>query len=523
MAELRKEPRDAWGSKLGVILAVAGSAIGLGNFLRFPVQAANNGGGAFMIPYFISFLLLGLPLMWIEWTVGRFGGGFDRSTAPGIFETVWQKNRFVKYFGVIGIFGPTIIFVYYSFVESWLLGYSVFALTGKYASCTDHTSMTAFLQGYQGLVQNEHFSSVSTAYFFFLITFAINILVVWVGLRGGIERVCKYGLLVLFVFAIVIMIRVVTLGTPDPAKPDWSVTNGFGFLWDPQWAKLKEAKVWLAAAGQIFFTLSVGFGVILTYASYLRKRDDVALSGLTAATTNEVAEVILGGSIVIPAAFVFFGPQGTMEIAKGGAFDLGFVTMPLVLQKVACGELFAFLWFFLLFIAGVTSSISLALPAVVFLQDEFNLDRKTASILFAVVTFNLCQVVIFFNGRGALAEMDFWGGTFCVVLFALIEVILFAWVFGMDKAWGELHSGSDIRIPRIYRFIIKYVTPTFLLLILGYWFIQEGWPTLLLEKTPSEKVPFVIGVRVLMVDLFAGLAFLVWLAWRKQENREATK
>lgn len=521
MGELDKRPRDAWGSKLGVILAVAGSAIGLGNFLRFPVQAAQNGGGAFMIPYFISFLLLGLPLMWVEWTIGRFGGGFERSTAPGIFETVWQKNRFIKYFGVIGILGPTIIFTYYSYIESWLLGYSVFALTGKYAGCTDQASMGAFLQGYQGLVQNKHFSSVSTAYLFFLITFAINITIMCIGLRAGIERVCKLGLLVLFIFGVVIMIRVLTLGTPDPARPDWNVNNGLGYLWNPQWGKLKEARVWLAAAGQIFFTLSVGFGVILTYASYLRRRDDVALSGLTAASANEVAEVILGGSIVIPAAFAFFGSEGTMEIAKGGAFNLGFVTMPLVLQKVAFGQFFAFAWFFLLFIAGVTSSISLALPAIVFLQDEFNLDRKTASVIFAVVTFNLCQIVIFFNGYGALDEMDFWGGTFCVVLFAMIEVILFAWVFGMDRAWSELHSGSDIRIPRIYRFIIKYITPAFLILILVSWFVQDGWPTLLLERTPRENVPYVIGTRVLLVDLFAVVAFLVWLAWRKRQEKGA--
>jgi SNF family Na+-dependent transporter len=194
-----------------------------------------------------------------------------------------------------------------------------------------------------------------------------------------------------------------------------------------------------------------------------------------------------------------------------------------VLQKVAFGQFFAFAWFFLLFIAGVTSSISLALPAVVFLQDEFNLDRKTASILFAIVTFNLCQVVIFFNGRGALDEMDFWGGTFCVVLFAMIEVVLFAWVFGMDKAWSELHSGSDIRIPRVYRFIIKYITPLFLVLILGFWFVQEGWPTLLLEKTPAENVPYVIGTRVLLIDLFAALAFLVWLAWRRRQGGEVSQ
>jgi SNF family Na+-dependent transporter len=251
----------------------------------------------------------------------------------------------------------------------------------------------------------------------------------------------------------------------------------------------------------------------------LRKQDDVALSGLTAAATNEVAEVILGGSIVIPAAFAFFGPQGTAEIAKGGAYNLGFVTMPLVLQHVAFGGLFAFAWFFLLFIAGITSSISLALPAIAFLQDEFNLDRKTASILFAVVAFNLCQVVIFFNGQGALDEMDFWGGTFCVVVFALIETVLFAWIFGMDKAWSELHTGSDIRIPRIYRFIIKYVTPAFLFLILGFWLVQEGLPTLLLERTPAEKVPFVIGTRLLLIDLFAVLAFLVWLVWRRRVEK----
>jgi SNF family Na+-dependent transporter len=256
--------RERWGSKLGVILAVAGSAVGLGNFLRFPGVAANNGGGAFMIPYIISFLLLGLPLMWIEWTIGRFGGGFEHSTAPGIFHTMWRKNRFIKYFGVIGIFGPTVIFIYYTYIESWLLGYSFFALSGKHAACTDQAGMQAFLKGYQGLVSNGHFSGIGPAYLFFLITFALNILVVCFGIRGGIERVCKWGLFLLFVFAVIITVRVLTLGSPDPAKPDWNIAAGLGFLWNPHWEKLMEAKVWLAAAGQIFFTLSCGFGVILT-------------------------------------------------------------------------------------------------------------------------------------------------------------------------------------------------------------------------------------------------------------------
>src|SRR3990167_9128689 len=111
----KQEPkkREAWGSRLGIVMAVAGSAVGLGNFLRFPVQAAQNGGGAFMIPYFVSLLLLGIPLMWVEWAAGRYGGGFEHSTAPGIFHSLWEKNRFIKYFGAICIFWPMVIFIYY--------------------------------------------------------------------------------------------------------------------------------------------------------------------------------------------------------------------------------------------------------------------------------------------------------------------------------------------------------------------------------------------------------------------------
>ncbi|MDO8735117.1 MAG: sodium:calcium symporter, partial [Elusimicrobiota bacterium] len=356
--------RQSWGSKLGIIMAVAGSAVGLGNFLRFPVQAVQNGGGAFMIPYFVSFLLLGIPLMWIEWTLGRFGGGFEHGTGPGIFHSMWKKNRFIKYFGVIGIFGPIVIFIYYTYIESWLLGYTFFSLTGKYSSATTPEAMKSFLTGYQGLVKNEYFGGLGTAYTFFLITFILNITVVYYGIKGGIEKLCNWAMPVLFVCGTLLAIMVLTLGTPDITKPDWNLKNGLGFLWNPDFSKLLSGKVWMAAAGQIFFTLSVGIGVILTYASYLKKQDDVVLSGLTAATTNEFAEVILGGSIVIPAAFIFFGPENIIPIAQSGSFNLGFVTMPLIFGKIPFGIIFATLWFLLLFLAGITSSVSLAQPAV---------------------------------------------------------------------------------------------------------------------------------------------------------------
>jgi len=518
-----KRKRDTWGSRLGIIMAVAGSAVGLGNFLRFPVQAAGNGGGAFLIPYFISLLILGIPLMWIEWTLGRFGGGFGHGTAPGIFHNIWQKNRFIKYFGVIGIFGPLVIFIYYTFIESWTLGYSFYSLKGLYAHVTDQASMQAFLKGYQGLEKNIFFSSIVPAYIFFLIAFTLNIIVIYFGIKGGIELLSKIAMPVLLGFGILLMIRVLTLGTPDPSRPDWNLANGLGFLWNPDFSALKSAKVWLAAAGQIFFTLSVGIGVILTYASYLSKGDDVVLSGLTAVSMNEFAEVILGGSIVIPAAFVFFGPLDIQAIARQGAFDLGFVTMPLVLGKIPLAPFFGFMWFALLFLAGITSSVSLAQPAVAFLEDEFNISRKKAVGLFAAVTFVLCQPAIFFLKNGVVNELDFWGGTFCLVMFGTIETILFAWVFGMDKAWAEIHQGADIGVPRIYRFVIKFVTPFFLILILGSWFFQEGIPTILLKNISDADKPYVWATRLGLLVLFLTLVILVKVAWKRRRSQHAEK
>ena len=512
--------RDSWGSRLGIIMAVAGSAIGLGNFLRFPAKAAANGGGAFMIPYFVSLFLLGIPLMWIEWTLGRYGGGFEHGTAPGIFHSVWKKNRFIKYFGVIGIFGPLVIFIYYTYIESWTLAYSFFALIGKYGKISNQATMKGFLSGFQGLEKNQYFSGLGPAYLFFVITFITNIWVIYYGIKGGIEKLCKWAMPLLFIFGILLMIRVMTLGAPDVTKPDWNVFNGFGFLWNPDFSALKSAKVWLEAAGQIFFTLSVGIGVILTYASYLSKGDDVVLSGLTAASTNEVAEVILGGSIVIPAAFVFFGPVDIKSIAQSGVFNLGFVTMPLVLNKLPLAAILGFFWFFLLFLAGITSSISLAQPAVAFLEDEFDISRKKAVAIFGIVSFILCQPAIFFLSRGVVDELDFWGGTFFLVLFATIETILFAWVFGMEKAWDEIHKGADMRVPAIYKFIIKYVTPLFLFVILGMWFVQEWLPIIFMKNVSLGNRPFILGTRIGLFLIFLILAVLVKFAWGRKTAKE---
>jgi len=315
------------------------------------------------------------------------------------------------------------------------------------------------------------------------------------------------------------MVRVLTLS--PSANPNWTVAKGMDYLWRPDFSALLHAKVWVAAAGQIFFTLSVGIGVILTYASYLKKGDDVVLSGLTSVSTNELAEVVLGGSIVIPAAFVFLGPDVLQSMKEGhqfGTFSLGFVTMPLVLNQIPWSAVFGFFWFFLLFLAGITSSVSLAQPAIAFMEDDFLIRRRTAVTIFGIVTFLCVQPVIFLYGHGLLGELDFWGGNLFLILFGAIEVILFAWVFGMDRAWVEIHRGADMRVPAFYRFVIKYVTPVFLLGVLGFWIYEEGWSTLIMKGVKPEDRPYILATRVALLVCFAILAVLVAIASRRYKT-----
>lgn len=170
-----------------------------------------------------------------------------------------------------------------------------------------------------------------------------------------------------------------------------------------------------------------------------------------------------------------------------------------------------------MFLAGITSSISLAQPAVAFLEDEFDIDRKKAVLIFGIASFVLCQPAIFFLKNGVVDELDFWGGTFFLVLFAAIEVILFAWVFGMEKAWDEIHKGADMQVPKIYKFIIKYITPLFLFFILGMWFWQEWLPIIFMKNVSQASRPFILGTRLGLLLIFLILGILVKIAWRRKK------
>ena len=521
---MAEQKREVWASKFGVVLAAAGSAVGLGNFLRFPGVAAQNGGGAFMIPYFFALIFIALPLCWMEWSMGRLGGSYGHGSAPGVFDVLTgHRKPYIKYFGVLGIVGGLGIFFYYVYIESWTLGYSVFALTGKYASIESPSEMGAFLGNYLG-GEGEYFKSVLPAYGFFLITFVANFTILYNGISKGIERFCKVAMPLLFIVAAILAVRVFTLGTP--VKPEWNISNGLGFLWNPDFSALKSSKVWLAAAGQVFFSISVGIGTLLTYASYMKSRDDVLTSSTTSAFLNEFAELVLGASIVIPAAFIFFGPAGTTEAVSGGTFGLAFKTTPLIFKGMVGGPLIGFAWFFLLFIAGCTSSVSIIQPALSFLQDEFGFDRRRCVIVLGGLTFLFSNLAIF--GESVIDEMDFWFSSFGLPLFGLIEALFFVFFFGMERGWTEMHRNARIRMPAFLKVVMQWCTPVFLFMILFSWLISEGWKTILMIKVVDGEWErlysgnafwWVLATRIALLGVFFATCWLVKIAWKADMHR----
>lgn len=496
---------DQWTSRLGVILAVAGSAVGLGNFLRFPGVASANGGGAFMIPYFCALIFLGIPVGWAEWAMGRYGGRKGFHSAPAIMG-VFGKGATARYLGTIGVLIPLAVFFYYSLIEAWCLAYFwEFTRGGIGIDLSQPVAVQVQAsKDYFVAITGSDMNGVTVAtgglhisVIFWLIVFALNTYFVFRGLSKGIETFCKWAMPAMAVLAVIVLLRVLTLGTPDPSRTEQNVINGLGFMWNPDFSALLNFKTWLAAAGQIFFSLSVGFGVIINYASYLKRKDDVVLSGLTSSATNEFFEVALGGLITIPAAVVFLG-IGLTSSAAGSSFNLGFNTLPVVFAHMPFGNFFGAAFFFMLFLAAITSSLSMMQPSKAFLEEALGLNKGAATTLMCVVCFIGSFFVIWFSkDLVALDTLDFWVGSFLVFVMAAIQIICFAWVFGLERGIQEAEQGALMRIPRIFHFVIKYVAPVYVIVVfIGFCVQQLPAYVAQIGRNPVAQYTFMLMVAV---------------------------
>jgi SNF family Na+-dependent transporter len=542
--------RERWGTRVGLVLAMAGNAVGLGNFLRFPAQAAQNGGGAFLIPYLISFVLMGIPLLWVEWAIGRHGGQFGHHSSPGMLDKMGPQ-RWLKYVGAFGLFTNLTVAAYYCYIESWTLAYVWHSIVGTFAT----VDAPEFFNTYLGADQDSLFALPGQAFLFFVVTLALNVWILARGLAKGVEIAAKIGMPLLIGFGIVLAIRGLTLSTSDPGVVQ-SPLAGLNFVWNPQLDGLTNPTTWLAAAGQVFFTLSLGFGSIHCYAAYVRQQDDIALNAASAGWMNEFVEVVLGGSVLIPIATAYLGLQAVQAATAGGSgFGMAFQTLPTLFNNWGWfAPVAGALWFGLLFFAGITSSLAMGQPIMAFLEDEFGVRRNRAALGFGLTIFLLGLLCVWLFPGGAFDEFDFWSGTFALVVFALGEIVVFAYVFGMDRGWNEITRGADMRVPPIFRFIIKFVTPVFILVVFVGALIQPsgawggavssllsggGWPF-----SPGSVIGKVLHVgaenyvwfdeqgagtaflvqdltRLFLLAVFIGCLAVVYVAWQRKERRNS--
>ncbi len=512
---------EAWNSKIGVILAVAGSAVGLGNFLKFPGQVAMYGGAAFMIAYVLSFLAVGVPIAVLEWTMGRYGGTKGFHSPPGILGAFCGSKK-MAYVGIFGVLLTIIIYCYYIYIEAWCLGYACNFLAGT-LGFGNVAESGAFFSDFAGTGENGAAMSVGLdkVLVFFAVSFFLNFWMIYRGVARGIEFFCKYAMPTLVVLAVVIVARIMCMGIFSGEDSGRSINLGMGFMWNPvkvelqqrvdadsPWVfkerivgerriasareeveknglsggypelrlaefsvlrQLSNPSIWIAAAGQVFFSLTVGFGAIMTYASYLRPRDDIVLSALTSCSANEFCEVCLGGMITVPAAVAFLGVSGVIS-AGISLFDLGFKVLPLFFASMPFGRFFGFLFFFLLFLAAVTSSLSMLQPSMAFMEESMRLRRNFSSLLLLFMTFFISGFVVYFSkDLKAMDTFDFWMGQVAVYMFAMVQTISFAWYFGAERGVEMANVGSSVKIPGFYCRVVRYATPSILVAVFVLW------------------------------------------------------
>ncbi len=414
--------------------------------------------------------------------------------------------------------------MYYVVIEAWCLGYAFQYATGGMASDQDHG---AFFNNFVGIDEDGAVLKPGNPLLWFVgFTFILNFILIYRGVSKGIETFCKFAIPLMVVCALCVLARVLTL-------PSEQVMGGLGFMWNPDFQALQNPQTWLAASGQIFFSLSVGFGVIINYASYLRKNDDVVLSGLTACSMNEFFEVCLGGLITLPAAFIFLGAT----VGTFSTFGLGFNALPNVFAQMPAGQLFGFLWFFMLFLAAITSSLSMLQPVIAFFEEGFGLQRAGSVSLLGIITLAGSGFVIYFSeGLKALDTFDFWVGTFLIFVLAMVQAVIYGWVFGIERGERESQVGAHLRIPRLVHLMLKYVVPVYLgVIFIAFFFdkvldktdavtgeVTAGYMTAIAADPVAKMSLIFIGGMICFLTVMVHVAGNRWISEGRFENLDQT-
>lgn len=433
-----KNKRGSFGSKFGVIAATAGSAIGLGNIWRFPYITGENGGAAFILMYVGFVLLIGIPVMLSELSIGRM----TQKNPFGAFKLLQPKKKW-WIIGVIGIASAFMINSFYCVIAGWTLEYLVKAITNQFHS-KDATEISTMLNTFQTNSWRPLFWTVAFV--------ALTGSVVLAGIEKGIEKSTKILMPLLFILLIILDIRALTL-------PNGS--EGLTFLFKPDFSKINGTSV-LMALGQAFFSLSIGMGTLITYGSYIKKTDNLGTSALAVAFSDTLV-AILAGIAIFPAVFAF-------GISPAAGPDLVFLSLPNIFSQMAGGYVFAIFFFALLVVAALTSTISILEVVVAYFTEELKMKRKAATLVASIgiaVLGILCSLSLnkvpslSIAGKTLFGHVEHISSNIFLPVGGLLIVIFVGWFFGKSVFKAELSSGGSFKVryfPILY-FLVKFIAP----------------------------------------------------------------
>ncbi|MFC1485016.1 sodium-dependent transporter [bacterium] len=481
-----EETRDRWSSKLIFIFAAVGSAVGLGNIWRFPYLAGKYGGGAFLLPYLIMLFVIGIPLLIMEFAIGQS----MQLGAIGAFKKIKHKLSGI---GLGAVLSGFVVVSYYAVIMAWCLLYSFHSFNLKWAADTKGFFFDNILH-LSPNIDKMGFIPAGILFALILIWIAIYFSI-WKGVKS-VGKVVMITMPLPILLLIIILIRGITLP---------GALNGILFYIKPDFTALLDLEVWSAALSQIFFTLSLAFGIMIAYASYQHKSSDIAKTAIITSLTNS--------SISIVSGFAIFSTLGYMatqtgtpiaELSASGP-SLAFIIFPKALSMLPLAPIFSLFFFIMLLTLGIDSAFSLVEAVSTTIFDKYPHLRKQDVSLYVCVFGFICGVIFTtFAGLYYLDITDHFITNYGLVLVGLLETIAVGWLYGASKLRAYINEVSNLKIGKWWDIVIKYVAPVLLTIALVSTFIRD-------IKTPYEGYPiwaiFTFGWLVLITVLASSFIF----------------
>ena len=451
-------PREQWTGQVGFILSAIGSAVGLGNIWRFPGVAYENGGGAFLIPYLIALLTAGIPILFLDYAIGhRF-----RGAAPTAFRRLGgiRAGRWTESLGWFQVCIAFVIALYYTAVVAWSMSYFVFWFDLRWGDDTAKFFTEDYLKVGEPGFSLEFVPAVLIP---LVIVWIATIIVLALGVARGLQRVNVIFLPLLVVAFALLVVRALFL---DGAG------EGLNALFTPNWEALGNPNVWIAAYSQIFFSLSIAFGIMITYASYRKRRSNLTGPGLVVAFANSSFELLAGiGVFATLGFFAFQQGVGVDQLEGISGPTLSFITFPAIVSQMPGGPIFGALFFGSLVMAGFTSLVSVLQVVSAAFQEKFGLTRRESAVRVGGVA-AILSILLFSTTTGLLAldTADQWANNIGIVASAVIMTVLVIWVLRLGpELRAHLNAVSTFKVGRVWVLGVGVLAPV----VLGYMLVQR--------------------------------------------------